>query len=179
MAHPQQQAFIEKVKQLYPEYFTGATVLEFGSLNLNGGVRQFFTDCHYTGVDIVDGPDVDVVSRCHNYHFNPQHHPDVVISCEMLEHDEYWDESLKHMATLLKSGGLLLVTCATRGRPEHGTREHSPADSPATNDYYRNIDQHDVVTALQDFLWNNEFDVLHLEVNRQSHDLYLYAIKKQ
>lgn len=179
MAHPQQQAFVNSVKNVYPDYFNGKNVVEFGSLNLNGTVRGFFTDCHYTGVDLIEGDGVDVVSKCHEYKWQPQRQPDVVISCEMLEHDEDWEASIKHMASILNWGGLLLLTCATTGRPEHGTRSHSPADSPATNDYYRNKDMHDIVTALDDYLWNNEFDVVHMEINRESQDLYLYAIKKQ
>jgi SAM-dependent methyltransferase len=178
MAHPQQQAFVAKVKNLYPDHFVNKTVVEFGSLNLNGTVRDFFTNCQYTGVDLVEGDGVDVVSRCHEY-FRPDERPDTVISCEMLEHDEHWDESLKHMASILNPGGLLVITCATDGRTEHGTTDYSPADSPATNDYYRNKNMHDITDALFDFLWSCQFDVLHMEINRESKDLYVYAIKKQ
>lgn len=178
MAHPQQQEFVARVKSLYPNHFKKVTVTEFGSLNLNGTVRDFFEDCHYTGVDLIDGPGVDVVSRCHEY-FRPEERPDTVISCEMLEHDEHWEESLQHMAVILNPGGLLILTCATKGRAEHGTSDHSPADSPATNDYYRNKDMHDITIALSEHLWDNHFDVIHMEVNRTSSDLYVYALKKK
>lgn len=177
MAHPQQQQFIQRVKELYPDSFTAKSVTEFGSLNLNGTVRDFFTDCKYTGVDLIEGSCVDVVSKCHEY-FNNEERPDTVISCEMLEHDKHWGRSLQHMATILNPGGLLVITCATIGRPAHGFQDHSPADSPATNDYYRNLDMEDMTTGLIDFLYGNSFDVFHMEINRESKDLYLYAIKK-
>lgn len=176
MAHPQQQEFIKKVKGLYPDYFKNKTVLEFGSLNLNGTVRDFFEGCDYTGVDIVEGDGVDIVSRCHEY--IPDKDADVVISCEMLEHDKDYSSSIQHMIFNLNQGGLLIITAATLGRQEHGTLQSSPADSPATNDYYRNISMLDVAYALRTCFSLNLFDVFHMEINRESHDIYLYAIKK-
>ncbi len=58
----------------------------------------------------------------------------------MLEHDEYFGESLNAMYHLTKPGGLLLITAAGKGREEHGTHNHHPKDSPLTRDYYCNID---------------------------------------
>ena len=58
----------------------------------------------------------------------------------MLEHDEYFGESLNAMFNLTKSGGLILITAAGKGREEHGTHNHHPKDSPLTRDYYCNID---------------------------------------
>lgn len=176
MAHPQQQAFVQRVKDRFPAFFKETTVVEFGSLNLNGTVRTFFEDCNYTGVDICEGKDVDVVSHCDNYH--PEEVPDVVISCEMLEHDEFWSDSVRHMAEILKPGGLLILTCATTGRKEHGTENFSPADSPATNGYYLNLDMADLSSALYGTFIGNGFDRCYMEVNRESQDLYVWAIKR-
>jgi hypothetical protein len=35
---------------------------------------------------------------------------------------------------VLRPGGVLILTCATTGRHEHGTTRTSPAMSPSTND---------------------------------------------
>ena len=173
MAHPQQFDFVKKVKSLYPNHFWLKKVVEFGSLNLNGTVRDFFSDCDYTGVDIVEGDGVDRVGYCHEFYKDIDY--DVVISCEMLEHDLFYYTSLQKMAELLKPGGLLIITCATEGRAEHGTAEHSPADSPATNGYYKNITISDVMFAYGDLIRAGYFDTFHVELNHESHDLYIYA----
>jgi hypothetical protein len=42
MSHQQQLDFVASVKAQFPEYFSQAKVLEVGSLDINGSVRQFF-----------------------------------------------------------------------------------------------------------------------------------------
>lgn len=42
MAHGAQRVFFEKVREEFPEFFSGQRVLEVGSLNINGTVRDFF-----------------------------------------------------------------------------------------------------------------------------------------
>jgi len=173
MAHRQQFEFIEKVKGMFPDYFQGKRVLEFGSLNINGSVRQFFDTPDYTGYDIVDGKDVDMIGMCHEVKVKPK--ADVVISCEMLEHDVHWRQSIMNMYELVKTGGLLVITCATEGRPEHGTTATTPADSPGTLDYYLNLTEADFRTV-----WNCEkmFHGFEFTVNEENHDLQFWGIKK-
>jgi len=55
-------------------------VLEVGSLNINGTVRDFFDAEEYIGIDIGEGPGVDVVSGGHKYKSKKKF--DCVISCE-------------------------------------------------------------------------------------------------
>jgi hypothetical protein len=52
------------------------------------------------------------------------------------------------MIKMLSPGGILIFTCATEGRPEHGTIGHEEYASPATNSYYRNILASDVLPYL-------------------------------
>jgi SAM-dependent methyltransferase len=68
---------------------------------------------------------------------------DVVISCECFEHDKYWEKTFQKMIDLVREGGLVIFSCATIGRPEHGTTRTSPADAPFTNDYYLNLREED------------------------------------
>lgn len=44
----------------------------------------------------------------------------------------------------LRPGGLFLFTCASEGRPEHGTKATSPQDSPFTTNYYKNLTEADI-----------------------------------
>ena len=153
MAHTEQKEFIKSVKQKFPTMFVNKTIIDFGSLDINGSNKEWFENCNYTGVDISEGKNVDYVSKCHEYIDNIKY--DVVISTEMLEHDMYWKESLKNMLSLLKSKGLLILTCATTGRPEHGTRRSDPFTSPFTSkidewkDYYKNLTIEDVASIIK------------------------------
>ena len=144
--HRSVSKFIARVKERYPESFINKKVLEVGSLDINGSVRPFFTKCKYSGLDIIEGPGVDVISPVHQY--QPAELFDTIISTEMLEHDSHWRKSLKQMADLLKPGGLLLITAAGTGRAEHGTTENYPSSSPATNNYYCNVTAKMLASAL-------------------------------
>ena len=135
--------FIGEVKARHPASFEDAKVLEVGSRYINGTARTFFQRCDYLGLDLAYGPLVDMV--CHvadlpspGYKVHPF---DAVISCEALEHDSRWADSLAKMLDLTASGGLLVITCAGPGRPEHGTKRCDPGSSPATTNYYKNVDE--------------------------------------
>jgi len=172
MAHAEQQAFCLHVKASLPAFFRGVRVIDFGSLDINGNNRSLFDDSHYVGVDLWPGKNVDVVCLAHDYW--PEKAPDVVISTEMLEHDADWELSLEHMVEILRPGGLMLTTCATTGRGEHGVQWAAPADSPGTPRHYRNITEEDFRTVLDltDFL---EF---HFSSNNSPADLYFMGIKR-
>lgn len=140
MAHDEQQFFVEYVRDKFPELFRNTKVVEIGSLNINGSVRRFFTDCKYLGVDLGPGKDVNLVCKGHELKF-PDGSFDVAISCECLEHDKYWELTFKKMCYLAKE--LVVLTCASYAREEHGTTDCHPGCSPFTNDYYRNLGEKD------------------------------------
>lgn len=177
MSHPEQIEFVDKVKNKHSNYFKNKSVLEIGSLNINGSVRDLFEDCFYIGLDIASGKDVDVVSLGHE--FNPENESfDVVISTECFEHDPYWEKTFLNMIRLCKSKGLIIFTCATTGRQEHGTTNSLPDSSPLTIqlgwNYYKNLTKEDFIK----FNLNNIFSKYYFSVNEQHHDLYFYGFKK-
>lgn len=139
MAHEYQIEFIRTLKSRKPQFFHYVSVLDCGSLDINGNNRWAFEKAQYLGVDIVKGDNVDIRSRVHELDIKTIGQHDVVISTEMLEHDQFWRESIMHMFNLLKPGGLLLITAAGTGRPEHGTHDRNPEASPETNDFYQNL----------------------------------------
>ena len=142
MAHPEQAEFFSGVRSRYPQAFVGARVLEVGSLNINGSVRELFNACDYTGVDLQLAPGVDLACQGQLVEF-PTAHFDTVISAECMEHNPYWRETTANMLRMTKPGGLVLISCATTGRLEHGTTRTNPDASPFTSaeswDYYRNL----------------------------------------
>jgi hypothetical protein len=152
--HHEVRLFVEQLSRLYPRHFRGATVLEVGSLNVNGTVRDFFTQCVYLGIDLGPGPGVDEVTHICD---GPDDclGADVVISCEALEHDRRWRSSLPAMWSRVRPGGLLIVTCAGPARPRHGVHGSGEWCSPHTLDYYQGLGDEDLRAAL-DVDWHTD-----------------------
>jgi hypothetical protein len=172
MSHQSQLDFVKSVKDMFPYSFKEATVLEVGSLNINGSVRQFFINCDYVGVDLAEGRGVDIVGFVHTLPL-AENSFDTVISCECFEHDKHWQETFKTMYKVAK--GLVIFSCATTGRPEHGTTATNPQDSPFTNDYYKNLTEKDFKEA---FDLDSMFSKYQFSVNESSKDLYFWGLKK-
>lgn len=169
--HHEVDQHVREVKAKHPEYFKDKQVLEVGSLNINGSIRSHFEKCRYIGLDVGEGPGVDIVSPIHLFRMSPEF--DTVISTEMLEHDVHWEESLKSMYENLKPGGLLILTCAGPTRQEHGTKRTTPQDSPYTTDYYRNISIEDFESILP----KEFFSESSIKYVRHQADLCFFGIK--
>lgn len=154
-------------------------VLEIGSYDVNGTIREIVGPCEsYTGVDLVAGPGVDLVAFGHELDFESDSF-DLTLSAECFEHDLYWTDTFLNMIRLTKSNGIVAFTCASLGRPEHGTLRSDPSLSPGTQslnmDYYKNLTENDFQKAivLTDFFSDFVF-----YYNPISWDLYFVGVKK-
>ena len=174
MAHKQQFDFVQFVASLYPSNFKNAKVLEVGSLDINGSVRQFFTDCDYIGIDLGEGKGVDVVCEGQEYDA-PANSFDTTISCECFEHNPEWLLTFVNMYRMTKPGGLIIMSCATTGRPEHGTRRTTPNDAPFCGDYYKNLTEQDFREKLN---IDKMFSTYEFGIGHETKDLYFYGIKE-
>ncbi len=146
MAHKNQAEIFSAVKYFYPDFFWKKRVLEVGSQDLNGSVRGMFEECEFIGCDVAPGKGIDIVVPGQLLEF-PSNHFDVVISTECFEHNPYWIETFSNMLRMLRSDGIILITCASAGRGEHGTPRTSPQYSPLTSNlgwnYYKNLSKKD------------------------------------
>lgn len=175
MAHREQRDFLERVRSEHPDAFREAAVLEIGSLDINGSVRDFFDrSCSYIGVDVGPGPGVDVVAHGEDLDYD-SHSFYTTISAECFEHNPEWAATFQNMHRM--SSRYVIFTCASDGRPEHGTRRTDPPSSPLTAewDYYRNLNQSDFE---REFDLDEMFIQYQFEYNRRSQDLYFYGIKR-
>lgn len=172
MSHPEQKQFFERVREKYPRQFTGVKSIDCGSLDVNGSLRMLFNDSWYRGVDIVPGKNVNIVSAIKDLDIDDI---DTVVSGEMLEHDETWAESLQKMYDITKSGGLIAISCAGKGRKEHGTARTTGERKlwGTSPNYYRNLTEEDFRTVYKD----NMFTEMYFEYNPVSCDQYFYGIK--
>ena len=127
MAHPTQQRYCEEIRDKFSNFFKNKKVLDIGSLDVNGNNKYLFTDCDYIGLDVADGPNVDIVSVAHEYKA-PNESFDVVMSTNALEHDIHYPKTLRRMVELVKHGGLLFFTAAHKLK-EHGTQKRAPGSS--------------------------------------------------
>lgn len=181
MAHTEQRQFCEKIKKEYPEFFVNKKVLDVGSLDINGNNKDLFNDCEYTGIDIGEGKNVDLVCIAHELD-SPDNFYDVIISTEAFEHDMFYEKTIKNIIRMLKPGGMFLFTCASTGRPEHGTRQNHPGTAPFLmnmkewGNYYKNLIEEDIRNVDG---FNFVFPEGKFETNHQSKDLYFAGIKVQ
>jgi SAM-dependent methyltransferase len=146
MAHFQQLQFVAMLARHMAANWTGLSIVEIGSADVNGSIRPLFPGSHYTGVDLAEGPGVELVGSGHEVAL-PADSIDLAISCECFEHNPMWRETFVNMHRMTRPGGLVVFTCASRGRLEHGTTRTRPFDSPSSLsigwDYYRNLNRED------------------------------------
>lgn len=126
--HDSVMTFVKDILVMQEIY--GKRVLEVGSRNVNGGVRDWITKhqpAEYFGVDIEAGPGVDIVCSATDLaqHFASTFN--LVISTEMLEHCENWRGAVSAMKQFVRPEGVLIVTTRGPGFPRH---EHP-------NDFWR------------------------------------------
>lgn len=99
----------------------GKRVLEIGSMDVNGSVRPIFKTDDYLGTDMQPGPGVDKVINAHALVLGikgMEESFDVIVCCEMLEHDDQPWLTLSNAYECAKDGGFLILTA--RGFDERG-----------------------------------------------------------
>src|SRR5512143_494683 len=99
------------------------SVIEIGSLDMNGSVRPLFDGAKYVGLDQQDGPGVDWVGDAEDY--EPDGKVDCVVCCETLEHAPNWKKLVKKGMEWLDEDGVFLITCAGPSRKPHSSRDGS------------------------------------------------------
>lgn len=116
---PQIQQWVKAAKKDFIK--SPGKVLEIGSLDVNGNVREFFSDAEdYIGIDMMSGKGVDKVMEAHGIlKVWPKETFDTVLCLEMLEHDNAFWKTVDIMHKVLKKGGFLVVSTPTFGFPLH------------------------------------------------------------
>ena len=93
-------------------------VLEVGSLNVNGTLRDVLPITH--GIDIREGKDVDeVLDACRLLETYGPDSWDHVVTSSCFEHVEFWEPALRNAWGVLKTGGKFLFETPTLGKAFH------------------------------------------------------------
>jgi len=197
MAHKQQKEYLDKVKEMFPEAFKNKKVLDIGSFDVNGNEKPWFEDCDFIGLDIGPGKGVDVVCPANEYNA-PNNYFDTIISCECWEHNPFYKESIQNAIRMLKPKGFFIFTCATTGRPVHGTKTQDQIDRDKQvtaqgnstsnwvtmpnvfrenwdSEYYKNVTEEDIRSCVN---LDDVFSIYKFETNDEHCDLYFWGIKK-
>lgn len=167
--HPEAEDFIrEKAEELGPF----RSVVEIGGRNVNGSMRKYFPLAvergDYTGLDLEDGPEVDVVIDAALW--EPPEWVECVVCCEVLEHAENAEILVRRAAEWLQPRGVFLMTCAYPGRTEHSA--HDGWDL-REGEFYRNVD----VPTFTGWAEHVGFRRINTFVHALHRDLYAVCIK--
>ena len=155
--HNQAMCFLIKVRQGLS--VKDKTILEVGSRDVNGSIRQMFYGCTlYTGMDHVAGKGVDVVADL--YQWEPPIQYDIVICTEVLEHVVDPRKAMHRMFSWVAPSGMLVMTCATLGRKPHTATGHTLVEG---QEPYQNVTP-DMLELYGDY---------DIEINAQHKDLYV------
>lgn len=110
-------------RQLPEGSVKGKDVLEVGAVDVNGSCRPWIVQqlpASYIGTDMAEGPNVDIVCRGEDL---PEklgvNTVDLLICTEVLEHVEEWFLFVEAIWSLVKTGGIFLLTTRSPGFPLH------------------------------------------------------------
>ena len=175
MAHPEQQRFFEQLAILFPDHFVdNVNVLEIGSQDINGTVRDFFQpDANYLGLDlgIAKGVDWTIPGELVEL---PDQWARVCISTECFEHAATWAQILLNMIRITQENGLLILSIAGHGRASHGTVDSDVESSPLTTSYYKNLGPDDITQKIR---LGHYFKRHGFQVNSEAGDTYFWGIR--
>lgn len=132
--HAEARAYVEAVAKMID---SPGAVLEIGSRNFNGSVRELFSAAEiYHGIDVRPGPGVDEVADGATY--EPPFVPTIIVCCEVLEHTPHAEAIIRHAHELLAPMGVFILTCAAPPREPHSAIDGGPQLAP--DEHYANID---------------------------------------
>lgn len=163
---------------LTPKEVKNKSVIEIGSININGSLRpliESYKPAEYIGVDIVKRKGVDIVCSAENIldRFGKKKF-DFVISTEMLEHVKNWKKIVSNIKNICKPGGIILITTRSYGYPYHSY----PNDfwRYELNDMKTIFSDCDIISLESDFLEPGVFIKLRKPKNFIENDISDYAL---
>ncbi len=105
-------------KILTKEDIKDKKVIEVGSYDVNGSLRyvvELLEPAEYVGIDIMEGPGVDVVCASENLvqKFGKERF-DAVLSTCAFEHIKNWKESISNIKNICKKNGIILFIAPSK-----------------------------------------------------------------
>lgn len=102
-----------------------AKILELGSMDVNGSLRQFAPDgCSYTGVDLEPGKSVDLVVKPGEPLPFSDSAFDLILASSVFEHDPAFWSTFLDLVRLVKEGGYIYVNAPSNGKVHRYPEDH-------------------------------------------------------
>lgn len=156
-------------KEVYFKHFKNPRVVEIGSLSVNGEIKsEIGNEAIYTGLDLTNGPNVDIVLD------DPYKIPlednsvDIVISISTFEHTEFFWLSYLEILRILKPNGLFFLNVPSNGhfhRYETDNWRFYPDSSLALekwgkkNNYNPKVLEHFTLNHNKRDIWNDYISI--------------------
>jgi SAM-dependent methyltransferase len=113
--HPTAMLTCQKFYNKYCQHLSeSSSIIDFGSLNVNGSLKYIFNKHKYIGIDFSPGPNVDVVCKNEKVPFGNDSF-DVAVSSSCFEHDDFFWLTFLEMCRLVKSGGYIYISSPSNG----------------------------------------------------------------
>jgi SAM-dependent methyltransferase len=144
--HPDALNYVNEWLHTWKIPFGTVAVLEIGSRDVNGSVRQLLApdpDIIYVGIDTLPGKGVDLIADGATY--DTQARFDLILCCEVLEHAANFVDIIKNAYRLLTPNGYFVFTCAGPTRNVHSAID---AGELRPGEYYFNLRICDLGNAL-------------------------------
>ena len=166
--HPQALRFYaDMLANLEPR-----TVVEFGSCNMNGSVRDVYPQAEsWWGIDTQPGPGVDELADAATWQTDRTF--GLVICAEVFEHSPDWAAIIDTAHRVLEPGGLFLASCATGNRPPHSAVDGGPLRD---GEFYANVDPDEMWAVLDKHAWTDG-QLIEADGHFGGDDLYIRAVK--
>lgn len=110
------------------------SVVEIGSRNVNGTVRDLFPGADYVGIDLLAGRLVDIVADGATW--QPDAPVDTVVCLSTLEHSPAAEAICRNAVAMLEPGGVLILMATVDPYEPHGIDGGRLAEGA----HYANID---------------------------------------
>jgi hypothetical protein len=128
------------------------SVLSLGGRSVNGNCDSLFPNADITTLDILPGPDVDIVADAATW--DPgERRWDVLLSTEVLEHTASWPAICRTAYKACRAGGRFIVTTAAPGRPPHSGIDGEFRLHPG--EHYANVPAFELERVLIETGWRN------------------------
>ena len=111
MAHKEQLNFLTELSKIISreKKLSEINILEIGSYEVNASIRDIFKGANYLGIDLLNGPGVDLVMNGENIRKLNQKF-DIIISSECFEHAFNWEKVFFAMIDCVKDNGYINVS---------------------------------------------------------------------
>lgn len=143
-------------------FLSPGDVIELGACNVNGSARDLIPHTSWLGIDRQMGPGVNILADFVSMDWRWDELFDLAVSTEAFEHCQGVAVAVDRMVRSVKTGGHVLITCATDPRGPHGC-----GGGPVGDEWYRNVEP--------EVLEHPQLVPVIERVDRNVGDLYLLA----